>query len=116
MPPTLCESKLKIFTFVQFSYFLPVLLGALVLRLLHVQLHHLLPGPLHLLDLPEPPLSLLQLPRLPESPLLNGLPAGAGAVLLKVMMMIVMMIVMTLPSGHREKCGMSHRNCIPRVC
>ena len=38
----------------------------------------------HLLDLPEPPLPLLQLPRLPQSPLLNGLPAGAGAVLLTV--------------------------------
>ena len=57
----------------------------------HHQPHLSIP---HLLDLPEPPLSLLQLPRLPESPLLNGLSAGAGAVLLKVIMMIVMMIVM----------------------
>ena len=39
-----------------------------------------LPVP-HLLDLPDPPLPLLQLPLLPGSPLLDGLPPGAGAVL-----------------------------------
>ena len=36
----------------------------------------------HLLDLPEPPLPLLQLPLLPRPPLLDGLPPWARAVLL----------------------------------
>ena len=39
-----------------------------------------LPVP-HLLDLPEPPLPLLQLPLLPQPPLLDGFPPGPRAVL-----------------------------------